>query len=174
MIYSLPFSIIVESLSSFLSIFSCKFQYNRGWASNRSSWVFGVLGIKDDRRRPILKTVHHCSARHLLPLIKKHVHRESSIISDRWRSYHCLQGEGYNHLTVTHQDFLLTLLQVHIHITWIWGICKSTIWRQRGNCTKKLLRDHLDVTEWTYWHGNLYSNGTLRMLFHNIRKKYPV
>ena len=69
--------------------------------------MFGMLGIKNDRRRPILKIVHHRSVRHLLPLIKKHVRRGSSVISDGWRSYRRLQDEGYNHLTVNHQDFFV-------------------------------------------------------------------
>lgn len=177
MIYSLPFpTIIAESLSSFLNICSCEFQYNRGRASNRSSWVFGMLGIKDDKRRPILKIVRHRSTRHLLPLIKKHVHRGSCVISDGWRSYRCLQDEGYNHLTVNHQDvFVDPVTGAHTqNLERFWGICKSTIWRQRGNRTQKLLRDHLDVIEWTYWRENHHSNGTLGMLLHDIRKKFPV
>ncbi|KAF3840359.1 hypothetical protein F7725_019076, partial [Dissostichus mawsoni] len=39
------------------SKFGHKRKYNRGRASNRSSWVFGMLGIRNDRRRPILKIV---------------------------------------------------------------------------------------------------------------------
>ena len=69
--------------------------------------MFGMLGIKNDRRRPILKIVRHRSAGHLMPLIKKHVRRGSSIISDGWRSYHHLQNEGYNHLTVNHQEYFV-------------------------------------------------------------------
>lgn len=66
---------------------SCEFQYNRGRASNRSSWVFGMLGIKDDRRRPILKIVSRRSANHLMPLIKKHRRLGSLVISNGRRSY---------------------------------------------------------------------------------------
>lgn len=28
---------------------------------------------------------------------------------------------------------------------------RSTVWRLGGNCTENFLKDHLDVTEWTYW-----------------------
>ncbi|XP_028303963.1 uncharacterized protein LOC114464090 [Gouania willdenowi] len=132
----------VGQRAEIVMIDECKFghkrKYNRGRASNRSSWVFGMLGIKDDRRRPILKIVHHRSARHLLPLIKKHVHRGSSIISDGWRSYRRLQDEGYNHLTVNHQDFFVDpVTGAHTqNLERFWGICKSTIWRQRGNRTQ--------------------------------------
>lgn len=95
----------VQKLKSLLWI--CEFQYKRGQASNRTSWVFGMLGLKGDRRRPILKIVRHRSASHLKPLIKKHIWRGSSIISDGWRSYHHLQNEGYNHLTVNHQEYFI-------------------------------------------------------------------
>lgn len=153
-----------------------EFQYNRGRASNRSSWVFGMLGIKEDRRRPVFKIVPHRSANHLLPLIKKHVRQGSSIISDGWRSYHRLQDEGYNHLTVNHQEcFVDPMTGAHTqNLERLWGICKSTIWRLRGNRTHNLLKDHLDVIEWTYWRGNQHRHGPLGMLLHDIRKKYPV
>jgi hypothetical protein len=37
-----------------------------------------------------------------------------------------------------------------------------------------MLKDHLDVIEWTYWRGNQYKDGPLGMLLHDIKKKYPV
>ncbi|KAI4799686.1 hypothetical protein KUCAC02_016751, partial [Chaenocephalus aceratus] len=76
----------------------------RGRASSRSSWVFAMLGIRNDRRRPILKIVRRRSARHRMPLRKKHIKNGRSVISDGWRPYSRLQGEGYNHLTVSHQE----------------------------------------------------------------------
>ena len=101
-----------------------------------------------DRRRPILKIVSRRTASHLMPLIKKHVRRGSSIISDGWRSYHHLQDEGFNHQTVNHQEcFVDPITGAHTqNVERLWGVRKSTIWRLRGNRTQNLLRDHLDVS----------------------------
>ncbi|XP_034096611.1 uncharacterized protein LOC117562817 [Gymnodraco acuticeps] len=153
-----------------------KRKYNRGRASNRSSWVFRMLGIRNDRRRPILKIVRRRSARHLMPLIKKHIKTGSSVISDGWRSYSRLQDEGYNHLTVNHQEsFVDPVTGAHTqNVERFWGICKTTIWRLRGNRTQSSLKDHLDVIEWTYWRGKHHRYGPLGMLLHDIRKKYKV
>ncbi|XP_063058294.1 uncharacterized protein LOC134451825 [Engraulis encrasicolus] len=158
------------------SKFGHKRKYNRGRASNRSSWVFGMLGVKGDRRRPILKIVHRRSAAHLVPLIKKHIRQGSAVVSDGWRSYHHLRDEGYNHLTVNHQEnFVDPITGAHTqNLERLWGTCKSTVWRLRGNRTEQMLRAHLDVMEWTHWRGNHHRDGPLGMLLHDIKKKYPL
>ena len=113
--------------------------------------MFGMLGIKDDRRKPILKIVHRRSTRHHIPFIKKHIRRGSSIISDGWRSYRRLQDEGYNHLTVNHQEYFVDpVTGAHtLNLERLWGVCKATIWRLKGNRTQNMLKDNLDVIEWT-------------------------
>lgn len=138
--------------------------------------MFGMLGVKDDRRRPILRIVRHRSTSHLMPIIKKHIQRGSSIISDGWRAYRNLQDEGYNHMTVNHQEYFVDpITGAHTqNVERLWGVCKSTIWRLRGNRTQNMLKDHLDVIEWTYWRGNHHRDGPLGMLLHDIKKKYPV
>lgn len=158
------------------SKFGHKRKYNRGRGSNRNSWVFGILGIKNDRRRPIFKIVCRRSVMHLMPHIKKHIRRGSTVISDGWRSYCHLQNEGYNHMTVNHQDYFIDpITGAHTqNLERFWGVCKATIWRLRGNRTPTMLKDHLDVIEWTYWRGNHHVRGPLGMLLHDIRKKYPV
>lgn len=158
------------------SKFGHKRKYNRGRANNRSTWVFGMLGIKVERRRPIFKIVHCRSARNLMPLIKKHIRQGSSVISDGWRSYRNLQNEGYDHRIVNHKEhFVDPVTGAHTqNLERLWGVCKSTIWRLRGNRTQNMLKDHLDVIEWTYWRGNNHRNGPLGMLLHDIKKKYTM
>ncbi|KAL2095638.1 hypothetical protein ACEWY4_007786 [Coilia grayii] len=157
------------------SKFTHKRKYNRGRASNRASWGFGMLAIKNNRKKPILKIVRHRSANHLMPHIKRYVRCGSTIVSDGWRSYHHLRDEGYNHLTVNHKEcFVDPVTGAHTqNVERLW-VCKSTIWRLRGNRTENLLRDHLNVIEWTYWRGNHHRSGPLAMLLHDIRKQYPV
>ncbi|XP_072313553.1 uncharacterized protein [Eucyclogobius newberryi] len=158
------------------SKFGHKRKYNRSRASNRNSWVFGILGIKDDKRRPVLRIVQRRSTRCLMPLIQKHVRRGSSVISDGWRAYRSLNEEGYNHLTVNHQDYFVDP-QTGAHtqnLERLWGVCKTTIWRLRGNRTESMLKDHLDLIEWSYWRGKHHKDGQLGMLLHDIRKLFPV
>ena len=84
-------------------------------------------------------------------VIKKHIQQGSSIISDGWRSYHHLQDEGYSHITGNHKECFVDPITgaPAQNLERLWGICKSTIWRLRGNRTQNVLKDHLDVIEWS-------------------------
>ncbi|XP_028970911.1 uncharacterized protein LOC105030231 isoform X2 [Esox lucius] len=90
------------------SKFSQKRKYNRGrigptW--RREGWVFGMLEVKHNRRRPILKMVKDRSQETLIPIIRRHVRRGSTILSDCWRAYvRSLNRLGYNHQTVNHTN----------------------------------------------------------------------
>ncbi|XP_048017584.1 uncharacterized protein LOC125249341 [Megalobrama amblycephala] len=158
------------------SKFGHKRKYNRGRQSNRASWVFGMLGVKEEFRRPILKVVNQRSAQHLMPILQKHVRQGSTVVSDGWRAYNCLRDAGYNHLTVNHKEvFVDPQTGAHTqNIERLWGVCKATVWRFRGNRTESRLKDHLKVIEWTYWRGDIHKNGPLGMILHDIRRKYPV
>lgn len=65
--------------SVYISFFFFSFfflQYGRGRASTtwrRRKWVFGMLGVKHNLRRPILRLVTRRSRNHLIPIIVKHV-----------------------------------------------------------------------------------------------------
>ncbi|XP_034082189.1 uncharacterized protein LOC117552711 [Gymnodraco acuticeps] len=75
------------------SNFYHKRKYGRGrfgptW--RRRKWVFGMLGIRGKRRRPILRLVKQRSRRHLIPLVTKYVRQGTTVITDMWRAYtHC-------------------------------------------------------------------------------------
>ncbi|KAL7825590.1 hypothetical protein SRHO_G00033460 [Serrasalmus rhombeus] len=158
------------------SKFGHKRKYSQGRSSNRKSWVFGMLGVQARERRPVLRIVKRRSKRHLMPILKNYVRRGSTVISDGWRSYRCLSNEGYLHLIVNHEEsFVEPTTGAHTqNIERMWGICKSTVWRLRGNRSEISLKEHLDLIEWTYWKGNKHREGPLGMLLHDIRKKYPV
>lgn len=38
----------------------------------------------------------------LLKIIKEWIHPGTTIISDSWKAYYCLEDEGFHHLTVNH------------------------------------------------------------------------
>ncbi|KAL1272115.1 hypothetical protein QQF64_031131 [Cirrhinus molitorella] len=82
------------------SKFGHKRKYNQGRQSNRASWVFLMLGVKEECRRPILRVVDQ----HLMPILQKHVRQGSTVVSDEWRDNNCLRDAGYEHLTVNHKE----------------------------------------------------------------------
>lgn len=100
-----------------------------------------MLGCNQSSRKPVLKLVQSRLV-------------GSTIISDEWRAYfQRLTEHGYTHHTVNHsRNFVDGYTGAHTqHIERAWGQFKSNIWRLRGNMTEKLLKEHLQVIEWTYW-----------------------
>ena len=76
-----------------------KRKYNVGRVIE-GQWVFGAIcrGTRDFFMVP----VGNRSAGTLLKIIKDRVKPGSTIISDCWRAYDCLESEGYQHLKVNH------------------------------------------------------------------------
>ena len=159
--------------------FTCK-QYGRGRFGStwrRRKWVFGMLGIKRQRRLPVLRLVKKRSRRHLLPIIKRHVRPGSSIISDQWRAYvGALSAAGYNHYSVNHsRTFVDHESGAHTqNIERAWGVYKGQLWRQRGNRNVRLLKEHLAFIEWTYWLGRRHRYGPLGRLMKDIRQNFKM
>ncbi|KAL7870753.1 hypothetical protein SRHO_G00082500 [Serrasalmus rhombeus] len=80
------------------SHFRHKRKYGRGRAGQtwrRKKWVFGILGVRGQTRRPVLRLVEHRSRRALLPLVRRHVRQGSTIISDEWRAYRAIKETRY-------------------------------------------------------------------------------
>lgn len=149
-------------------------QYQRGRVAptwRRRKWVFGMLGVRDKRRRPVLCLVPQRSRQELIPIILKHVRRGTSILSDEWRPYRVLNVLGYKHYTVNHSvSFVNDTNGCHTqHIERAWRTYKETIGRQRGNRTEELLTQHLTLIEWTEWLGRKHRNGPLGRLLHDIK-----
>ncbi|KAK9972405.1 hypothetical protein ABG768_025712 [Culter alburnus] len=162
------------------SNFRHKRKYGRGRAGEtwrRKKWVFGILAIKGDRRRPILRLVEQRSRDHLIPIIARHVRQGSTILSDEWRPYRrALTTHGYTHYTVNHSRWFVDPIHGgHTqNIERAWSTYKSQVWRLRGNRTEKLLKEHLTCIEWTYWLGHNHSDGPLGRLLKDIRQQYRV
>ena len=136
-----------------------------------------MLGIKGERRRPLLRLVKKRSRAHLLPIINKHVRPGSSIISDQWRAYvGAISASGYIHYTVNHsRAFVDPDNGAHTqNIERAWGMYKAQIWRQRGNRTENLLKEHLTFIEWAYWLGKRHKYGPLGRLLKDIRQNFKL
>lgn len=147
-------------------------------AWNRRKWVFEMLGVykKKVGTKPVLRLVDKRTRRELVPLIRKHARRGSTIISDDWRAYRVLPQFGYRHYTVNHsRSFVDPQTGAHTqHIERAWRTYKEQVWRLRGNRTEEMLHQHLAVIEWHEWLGNKHPNGPLGRLFHDISKMYKV
>jgi hypothetical protein len=89
-----------------------KRKYNRGRIVE-GQWILGMIEIlpEGDRKGGAFR-LEVCpdnkrDASTLLTLIKKHVAPGSTIVTDLWRGYFGLEGEGFYHLTVNHaQEFI--------------------------------------------------------------------
>ncbi|KAL7864539.1 hypothetical protein AOLI_G00159590 [Acnodon oligacanthus] len=141
----------------------------------KKGWVFGMLEVKGARRLPVLKMVRDRSRNTLMPLIRKHIRRGSTVYSDCWRAYQpALNVEGYRHLSVNHREhFVDPLTGCHTqHIERAWQTIKRHVSRYRGNKTSKRLKDHLRFIQWDYWLGRRRSKGSLAQLIHDIKNVY--
>ncbi|KAF8792964.1 hypothetical protein HNY73_004498 [Argiope bruennichi] len=76
-----------------------KRKYNRG-KRVEGKWVFG--GIVRYTNDCFFEVVPERSTEVLLEIIKRRILLGSTIISDCWSSYKCLENEGFQHLTVNH------------------------------------------------------------------------
>ncbi|XP_033971273.1 uncharacterized protein LOC117470561 [Trematomus bernacchii] len=129
------------------SNFYHKRKYGRGrfgptW--RRRKWVFGMLGIRGTRRRPILRLVKQRSRRHLIPLVTKYVRQGTTVITDMWRAYiTAITESGFVHFSVNHsRSFVNPVTGAHTqNIERAWSTYKSQVWRLRGNRTEKTLKN---------------------------------
>jgi len=73
--------------------------YNRGRLV-KGHWIFG--GYERDSRKIFIVPVEDRTEETLLACIKEWILPGTTIMSDCWKSYNCLNNEGFQHLTVNH------------------------------------------------------------------------
>ena len=84
-----------------------KRKYHRG-RSKKQIWVFGAVEEGDAEPHPLFITrVENRSAWTLIPLICEHILPGTTVISDEWRAYSCLEILGYQHITVNHSEHFI-------------------------------------------------------------------
>ena len=74
-------------------------KYNKGHHVD-GQWVFG--GIERETGRVFFSAVEKRDTPTLLKVIKEWVLPGTTIISDCWKAYNCLNDEGFEHMTVNH------------------------------------------------------------------------
>ncbi|XP_026825347.1 uncharacterized protein LOC113561918 [Ooceraea biroi] len=76
-----------------------KRKYNRGRIID-GKWIFG--GIERNTRKIFLVPVRDRTKETLLQVIKQWIRPGTTVMSDCWKSYNCLNSEDFQHLTVNH------------------------------------------------------------------------
>ena len=103
-----------------------KRKYNVGRAIE-GQWVFG--GICRETRDVFFVPVEDRTSDTLLGVIQEYIAEGTTIISDCWKAYNCLEQEGYNHLTVNHSvNFVDPVTGAHTNtIERTWRDIKSLV-----------------------------------------------
>ena len=83
------------------SHFGKKAKYGKGRVYTQT-WVFGM--ILKGTKEVILRTVPNRTKDTLIPIIKEYARPQSTIYSDDWASYKCLEEEGFRHGVVVHKE----------------------------------------------------------------------
>ncbi len=80
-----------------------KRKFNKGrWVNG--TWLIGFTDIHTGELRILECPDNKRDSITLLPLIRHHIKRGTTIITDCWGGYNELEQFGYNHLTVNHSD----------------------------------------------------------------------
>ena len=98
--------------------------------------------------------VENCSAKELIPIIKKIAPDDNNIIyTDEWKVYDGLVNIGYKkHYRVKHSDDIFSNGKAHINgIENFWGIAKTRLSKFRGIKKDKFIL-HLKETEFRFNH----------------------
>ncbi|XP_024882507.1 uncharacterized protein LOC112461483 [Temnothorax curvispinosus] len=115
--------------------------YNRGRLI-RDHWIFG--GYERDTKKIFIVPVQDRTEQTLLACIKEWTLPGTTIVSDCWKSYNCLNNEGFQHLTVNHSyNFVDPETGTHTqHIERVWIEVRENIPRY-GTTEDHVLLEHL-------------------------------
>ncbi|XP_011858202.1 PREDICTED: uncharacterized protein LOC105555769 [Vollenhovia emeryi] len=93
----------------------------------KGKWVFG--GFERETRKIFLVPVPDRTEKTLLAFIKEWILPGTTIISDCWRSYDCLNSEGFQHLKVNHSmNFVDPETGAHTqHIERVWREVRANV-----------------------------------------------
>ena len=108
--------------------------FSFGAPSVDGPWVFGM--VEKWIRKVKMFNVPDRKGSTLIPILRKHVHPQSTIWSDEWPGYVSVKDYFCDHKTVCHKDFLIDPeTTVHTQsIECLWSHAKLNILRnKRGN-----------------------------------------
>ncbi|PJA67316.1 hypothetical protein CO157_05225, partial [Candidatus Peregrinibacteria bacterium CG_4_9_14_3_um_filter_49_12] len=125
-----------------------------------------VFGLRERKSgRVIACVVAGVSAKHLIPLIEKHVLKGSTIYSDGFGAYYHLGKLGYHHRVVYHEYTFVDQHKVHTNgIESFWAYTKHLLSTRKGLSYKSYPK-HIKEAQKRH---NTFSNKKLRLLLRRI------
>ncbi len=104
-----------------------------------------VLGLVERDGKVIAKLVPDARAKHLIPIIEKHVAKGSNMLTDEWYAYGQLHLKGYSHKTIQHNLKIYVQGEVHTNtIENFWSVLKRGLYGIYHYTSKKHLDRYLD------------------------------
>ena len=147
-----------------------KMKYGRG-KPVKGEWVFG--GVERGTGRCFFRVVEGRDAETLLPIVRDWVLPGTTIISDCWKAYNCLENEGYEHLRVNHS---LTYVdpETGAHTNAIEGTWSAIKRALRGtHHVEGEFDSYLAEYMWRKLHGQKQTDAAFKAFLEDMIKIYP-
>ena len=147
-------------------------KYNKGKRVD-GVWVFG--GIDRTTRETFFEIVPDRSAATLVPLVRRHVHPDTTVFSDCWKAYHNLKDHFHQHNTVNHSVNFVDPDDPILHTNRIestWRVLKKSILPKNGT-TKELYPSYF--AQYCVWNRYLVgSECRFKAFLDLIKRVYPL
>ena len=137
--------------------------------------MFGMVDTSHSPALGFVEVVQTRDAATLLPIIRQHIAPGSTVHSDEWRAYNCIQSSsGLTHGVVNHSlHFVDPTTGIHTqHVESYWNRIKIKLKRMRG-CHSHELPGYLDEFMWRERHGQT-SDDAFFNIMRDIAQQYPV
>lgn len=147
-----------------------KMKYGRG-KPVKGEWVFG--GVERESGKCFFRVVEKRDAETLLPIVRDWVLPGTTIYSDCWKAYNCLEKEGYEHLRVNHS---LTYVdpETGAHTNSIEGTWSAIKRALRGtHHVPGEFDSYLAEYMWRKLHGHEQSDEAFKAFLDDLIKVYP-
>ena len=121
----------------------------RGRGAENKVPVFGVL--KRDGR-VYTQVIKNASKQELMPIVRQLIRKQSTIYTDKWKSYDGLVFDGYKHKRINHSKQYSNRRGTHVNgIENFWSFAKRRLAKFNGVSRKTFLL-HLKECEFRYNH----------------------
>lgn len=133
----------------------------RGRGAENKVPVFGVLKRDGKIYTQIIK---NASKQELMPIVRQLVRKQSTIYTDKWKSYDGLVFDGYKHKRINHSKTYSNRRGTHVNgIENFWSFAKRRLAKFNGVSRKTFLL-HLKECEFRYNHKGVIMNSLLEFM----------
>ena len=130
---------------------------------HKQGWVFG--GIERDSKKFFMVIVPDRTIATLNPIIHHYIKPGTTIMSDEWKAYDCLQNEGYNRGTVCHKRNFVSPDDPQVHtqnIEILWKYAKRNY--PRNSTSDDMKEGYLQE----YMYRKLHGKNIVNQMIHDI------